>query len=193
MECRSGRTCNQSASWSLSAAVHTGTGDLRRARRHQPRASLRGMPRWTRRLRRTSCAVTTCFRSTTSVSLGWTRALLSAACTTPRDRFRPCASAQVPVRDAPAADELRERRSIRRRRLLRPRGAGVRAGRSVAPGARPQQPRSGPVLGRSHLGVSGRGERDAVSWRVPLRSRLLGHGPTWSVSSPLNLSCAVVI
>jgi hypothetical protein len=24
MECRSGRTCNQSASWSLSAAVHTG-------------------------------------------------------------------------------------------------------------------------------------------------------------------------
>jgi hypothetical protein len=59
-------------------AVHTGTGDPRRARRHQPRASLRGMPRWTRRLRRTSSAVTTCIRSTTSVSLGWTRALLSA-------------------------------------------------------------------------------------------------------------------
>jgi hypothetical protein len=47
--------------------------------------------------------VTTCFRSTTSVSLGWTRALLSAVCTTPRGRFRPCASVQVPVRDAPAA------------------------------------------------------------------------------------------
>lgn len=61
MECRSGRTCNQSASWSLSAAFHIGTGDLRRARRHQPRASLRGMPRWTRRLRRTSSAVTTSF------------------------------------------------------------------------------------------------------------------------------------
>ena len=48
--------------------VTAGPGDLRRARRHQPRASLRGMPRWTRRLRRTSSAVTKCFRSTTSVS-----------------------------------------------------------------------------------------------------------------------------
>ena len=36
------------------------------------------MPRWTGRLRHTSSALTTCFRSTTSVSLGWTRALLSA-------------------------------------------------------------------------------------------------------------------
>ena len=46
------------------------------------------------------------------------------------------------------------------------------AGVSLAPDdtreLRPQQARSGPVLGRSHLGVSGRGERDAVSSRVPL-------------------------
>lgn len=36
---------------------------------------------------------------------------------------------------------------------------------------RPQQARGGPVLGRSHLGVSGRGERGAVSSRVPLDAR----------------------
>jgi hypothetical protein len=83
------------------------------------------MPRWTRRLRRTSSAVTTCFRSTTSVSLGWTRALLSAACTTPRGRFRPCASAQAPVRDAPAADDSGSSRPTLGQRSLREGGAGT--------------------------------------------------------------------
>jgi hypothetical protein len=36
-------------------------------------------------------------------------------------------------------------------------------GQRTASEFRPQQARSGPVLGRSHLGVSGRAERDAVS------------------------------
>ena len=41
--------------------------------------------------------------------------------------------------EAPASDDLRQRRSISRRRLLRRGEAGVRGGRSIALGARPEQ------------------------------------------------------
>jgi hypothetical protein len=72
------------------------------------------------------------------------------------------ASAWLAARRAPGLDDLRQRGSIARRRLLRPDGAGVSTARPGALGARPQRARRGPALVRSHLSESERGARDAA-------------------------------
>jgi hypothetical protein len=68
-------------------------------------------------------------------------------------------SAAVAARDE--QEEHGERVSVR---PLTSAVAVVHAGRGSALGHRPEQARSGSVLGRSHLGVSGRAERDAMSF-----------------------------